>query len=303
MPHDIAQEVYRYLARDWGLATDNLTTKKLQLLKENIPTLRSAYHANRPIAYDKPIMRRAYLAAFSPRYAYILYECLEKIKADAIAVLKPWHRGNATVGLIGGGPACEVFGLLDWLYTNRIEPRYLRLVIVDRERYWRSFHSFLFSELTSKYFRKTMVIPSYESVDIPVSSAAHFDRDSVAYNYSQSSLLAEARLLSIVNCLSELNDYRGVKCHMHYLTHLAWNNQLVVCADSNAKKRRPRMKWMKDAFDGDTNLCSSELFSGSVCMTSNWLGKDLTTAQIFPNAGAPRWENQLKRWVYIRRIG
>jgi ADP-ribosyl-[dinitrogen reductase] hydrolase len=51
MPQDIAESVYCYLARDWGLAKDALTETKCEQLRTSIPQLRLAYHGNRAIAY------------------------------------------------------------------------------------------------------------------------------------------------------------------------------------------------------------------------------------------------------------
>jgi len=301
MPHDIAESVYRYLAREWGTASDSLSEKKCGTLTEQISILRNAYNGNRLIPYNKSLTRKAYLAAFAPRYAYILYACLSKIRARALEVLKTWHRKEGVICLLGGGPAVEIFGLLDWLYENGIQPRYLRLIVLDREWYWRSFHSYLFSELVSKHFRKTMVIPSYESVDFPVPKGKRFDRKSVSYQYAQTSLLAEAKLLSVVNCLSEIKDFRGFRCHLHFLTHLAWDSQLIVCADSNAKKRRPRIRWVKDFFENDAKIRSRELFSDTLPIQCDWLQKDATSARIFRTNGSPVWTNEVKRWVYIRK--
>jgi|ERR1035437_5773480 hypothetical protein len=303
MPQDIAESVYCYLARDWGLAKDELTETKCEQLRTSIPQLRLAYHGNRAIAYHKPTVRRAYLAAFAPRYAYFLYRSLQKVRARALEVLRPWHREEGVMCMLGGGPACEIFGLLDWLYQHDIEPRYLRVVIMDREGYWRSFHSYLFSELVSRHFRKTMVIPSYESVDFPVPTGVKFDRSLVNYNYAQASLLSEARLISIVNCLSEIGDHRGFRCHLHYLTQIAWESQLVFCADSNAKKRRPRMSWLPEFFDENPKLKSKELFEGTIPMKFKWLKRGPTSQRIFRNGSAPTWQNDIQRWAYIRKIG
>jgi len=301
MPHDIAESIYCYLARDWGLARDALTPGKCQQLTQQVSILRNSYNGNKPIPYHKPLTRRAYLAAFVPRYAYILYACLNKIKTHAKQVLEPWHRREGVVCLLGGGPACEVFGLLDWLYENGIEPRYLRLILLDREGYWRSFHSYLFSELVSKHFRKTMVIPSYETIDFPVPRGARFDRRTVSYQYAQTSLLAEAKLLSVVNCLSEIEDFRGFLCHLHFLTHLAWESQLIVCADSNAKKRRPRISWVERFFDQDARLRSRKLLKDTLSIKCNWLQMGTTSARIFRTNRSPVWRNEVKRWVYIRK--
>jgi len=303
MRHDIAESVYCYVARDWGLVKDELTASKCEQLQASIPRLRLAYHGNRAIAYHKPTVRRAYLAAFAPRYSYVLHRSLQKVRAKALEVLRPWHRKEGVMCMLGGGPACEIFGLLDWLYEHDIEPRYLRLVIMDREGYWRSFHSYLFSELVSRYFRKTMVIPSYESVDFPVPIGVKFDRSLVNYNYAQASLLSEARLISIVNCLSEIGDHRGFACHLHYLTQIAWEPQLVICADSNAKKRRPRMSWLAEFFDKNSKLKSKELFEGTISMKFKWLKRGPTSQRIFRNGKAPTWQNDIQRWAHIRKIG
>jgi len=191
---------------------------------------------------------------------------------------------------------------MQWLYRWKIRPRYLHVVIVDRERYWRSFHNFLFSDLIAKRFRKTMILPSYESVEFPVPKGSSFDRTAMNYNFAQPSLLAEARLISVLNCLSEISDHRGFACHLRYLTRLAWNPQLVVCADSAAKKRRPRMKWLHAFFDDAENFQSTHLKSGVKEMEFDWLAQGTTSRRIFRTT-SPRWENSIKRWIYIRKTG
>ncbi len=302
MPHDVAKDLYRYLARDWGLVRDALTDAKCEQLKEAIPKLRKAYYRDRKITYSKPLTRRAYLAAFAPCYSYMLYHCLALAAKEALAVFRPWHRSEGVVCLFGGGPACEVFGLLDWLYEHGIEPRYLQVVILDREGFWRTFHSFLFSDLLSQHYRKTLIVPSYEAIDFPVPTGKSFDRTTVNYNFTQTGLLAEARIFSLVNCLSELPDHRGLECHLRYLTRLAWNPHLVVCADSAAPKRRPRITWLKPFFDNATGLQSIELVNGIRTFSSNWLQNGPTSQRIFATP-TPRWENSVKRYVYVREVG
>src|SRR5436190_798424 len=116
MPYDIAPDIYRYLALDWGLQKDELTPAKCGQLTREIPELRKAYWSEHGISYHKSITRRAYLAAFGPRYAYVLYKALNRRRAAAISTLQAWHKSEGVVCLMGGGPACELFGLLDWLY-------------------------------------------------------------------------------------------------------------------------------------------------------------------------------------------
>lgn len=248
------------------------------------------------------MIRRAYLAAFAPRYAYILYHCLNKVAARARRVLADWNNGEAVLCMMGGGPACELVGLLDWLYQNDIRPRYLHVVMLDRENYWRTFHSFLFSELLGQQFRRTLIVPTYESVEFPVPRGSAFNRQSVNYNFAQTSLLAEAKMISIVNCLSELSNHRGFECHLRFLTRLAWTQQLIVCADSAARKRRPRMKWLADFFNDQFNFESTQLWSGTPEMHCNWLRRGQTSQRIF-SGQTPRWETAMSRWVYIQCTG
>jgi hypothetical protein len=303
MPHDIATDIYRYLAHDWGLQGEALTDTKCAQLTAEIPVLRKGYWGEREISYRRPLTRRAYLAAFGPRYAYVLSKTLNRKKAECIDVLRPWHKAEAVMCLLGGGPACELFGLLDWLYENGIEPRFLRVIIMDREGYWRTFHNFLFGDLISKHFRKTLVVPSYESVTFPVVTGNRFDRTVVNYNFGQIAHIAEARLISVVNCLSELQDYRGIACHLRFMARIAWNPQVLVCADSAARKRRPRMKWFQESFGGPPTVNETLLKVGILKMKFSQLDMDPTTTAIFKTAGAPRWENKLKRWYCIKKIG
>lgn len=303
MLHDLAPDIYRYLAYDWGLQGDELTDSKCEQLAREIPELRKAYWGNREISYHKPLTRRAYLAAFGPRYSYVLYRALNRRKTAAISILQPWHKDEGVVCLMGGGPACELFGLIDWLYENAIEPRYLRVIIMDREGYWRTFHNFLFSELIGKKFRKTLVVPSYEAVDFPVPTGKKFDPASVSYNFAQIAQLAETRLVSVANCLSELPNHRGFECHLRFILRIARHAQLVVCADSAAKKRRPRMKWLEGAFNVPNTFKTTNLLSGIIRMKFPHLKRDAITQKIFRTNGAPRWENSLSRWFNIQRTG
>jgi len=301
MPHDIAEDVYRYLAHDWGLKGDKLTPNRCEQLNRAIPELRKAYWSEKGIPYDKPLIRRAYLAAFAPRYAYLLYRCLNRRRAKALEILKPWHRKEGVVCLMGGGPACELFGLLEWLYEKGIEPRFLRVIIMDREGYWRTFHNFLFADLIGKRFRKTLVVPSYEAVDFPVPKGKKFDPTAVSYGFAQIADLAEARLISVVNCLSELRDPRGFECHLRFIMRIARHPQSVVCADSSAPKRGKRIRWLNGAFNQPGVFKVNPLLTGIIEMRFPWLRVDETTDAIFDIT--PRWENTITRWVSIQSTG
>lgn len=300
MPDDISEDVYRYLARDWGHSEDVLRSPKIRQLKRDIPNLRERYEGERRIHYHLPAVRRAYLASFAARYAYILYGCLNLVRVQARRTLRDWHGGDAVVCLIGGGPACELVGLLAWLYENEIKPKHLHVIILDREGYWRSFHSFLFVEILGRLFRKTQILPSYEAVNFPVSKKKGFDRESVDYSFRQTSLLAEARLISLVNCLSEISDHRGIECHLRFLTRLAWERQLVICADSSANKRRERMDWLQTYFEDAPSPRFRQLHMGTQVFDCPWLQQmSATSARIFNRTSRPVWMRSFKRWVYI----
>lgn len=301
MPHDIAADVYRYLAHDWGLKGNQLTPNRCEQLKREIPKLRKAYWSEKGICYYKPLVRRAYLAAFAPRYAYLLYRCLNRRRAKALEILKPWHRKEGVVCLMGGGPACELFGLLEWLYEKSIEPRFLRVIIMDREGYWRTFHNFLFSDLLGTRFRKTLIVPSYEAVEFPVPARKSFDLTSVNYGFAQIADLAEARLVTIANCLSEIRDPRGFECHLRFIMRIARHPQLVVCVDSAARKRRKRMAWLQGAFNQPGVFKVHSLLTGIIDMQFPWLRRDQTTDAIFDTT--PRWENTIPRWVCVQSTG
>lgn len=300
MPRDISEEVYRYLARDWGQSGDVLTLAKIRQLKRDIPNLRQRYQRELRIPYHQSAMRRAYLASFAARYAYILHGCLDLVRAKALATLQPWHRDEAVVCLMGGGPACELVGLLEWLYDNDIKPKYLHAVILDREGFWRSFHSFLFVEILGRLFPKTQIIPTYESVDFPVAKGKKFVRESVDYGFRNTSLLAEARLISLANCLSEIPNHRGFECQLRFLTRIAWNSQLVVCADSAAKKRRQRMSWLSSHFHSAAAFRARGLFSGVHTFGCSWLtSMSPNSVRIFNKATKPVWLHSFKRWIYV----
>ena len=302
MPHDISEDIYRYLARDWGHSDDRLSNAKIRQLKRDVPKLRESYQRDREIPYNKPTTRRAYLASFAARYAYILHGCLELVREAALPLLRDWHNSNAVVCLVGGGPGCELFGLVDWLYQNDIRPKYLHVILLDREGFWRSFHSYLFVEIIGSRFRKTRVLPSYENVEFPASRQVRFDRQSVDYSFQQTSLLAEARLVSVVNCLSEIPDERGIQCHLRFLTRIAWSGQLVICADSAANKRRSRMEWLERHFQNDAILHAENLHSAIHRFQCDWLENMSENSQrVFNRTQKPIWLHSFKRWVYIAR--
>lgn len=300
MPSDISDDIYRYLARDWRHSSDTLSAAKIRQLKRDIPDLRKRYESDRRIPYNDPSIRRAYLASFAARYSCILYDCLNLAKARALQTLKSWDCNSATMCLIGGGPGCELIGLLDWLYENDVRPKHLHVIILDREGYWRSFHSFLFVEILGRFFRKTQILPSYESIDFPISKQKRFKRESVNYQFAHSSLLAEARLVSIINFLSEIPDHRGFECQFRYLTRLAWEKQLVVCADSAANKRRKRLDWIDKHFNRASTVKADELYSGVHDFDCPWLNTmTATSSKIFQKAAAPMWLHSFKRWIYM----
>jgi hypothetical protein len=302
MPHDIADHIYRYLARDWHLANDVLTSTKCHQLSRWITNLRGRYKGERDIPYQQVGIRRAYLPAFGPRYAYILYRLFEEIEQHHGNPFAGWPDDEVVICLVGGGPAIEVFGLLDRMYQNNFYPKYLHVVIVDRQRYWRSFHSYLFSELFASFFRRTQIIPTYEEIDVPVPSGVRFDPSSISYGYGQVGLLSKTRILSVVNCFSEIADHRAVQQHLRYLLRLPCNDVLFVCADSNAKKRRPRMSWLDDFFTSG-KLISHSRFSGRLDVNCHWLHGDATTNLVFPGTpGSPSWLTNCVRWAYARLI-
>ncbi len=179
----------------------------------------------------------------------------------------------------------------------------LRAIIMDKEGYWRTFHNFLFSDLIGRRFRKTLVVPSYEAVDFPVPKGKRFDPTTVNYNFAQIAQLAEARLISIANCLSELPNHRGFECHLRFLMRIARHPQIVICADSAAKKRRPRMSWLRRAFDVRNTFKTTDLMSEVVEMQFRHLKRDSTTDRIFQRNGSPKWETSLTRWVSIQKTG
>src|SRR5687768_9911635 len=91
-PPTVVDLAYCYLARDWGLMDDKLTAKKCAILRESIPSLRKSYQKERRIRYDKVSIRRAYVAAYAPRYSRLLSAALQRIKPHALEVARRWHR-------------------------------------------------------------------------------------------------------------------------------------------------------------------------------------------------------------------
>lgn len=118
-PLTVVELAYRYLARDWGLIDDTLTSKKCDILRRTIPKLRRSYREERRIRYDQVSVRRAYVASYAPRYARLLSAALRKIKKGALPVARRWHRKELVVAMFGGGPAFELYGLIYWLYEVR----------------------------------------------------------------------------------------------------------------------------------------------------------------------------------------
>jgi len=301
---DIADDVYRYLAHDWGLKKEVLTDKKCEQLSDAIPVLRKSYQGTKDIPYHKEMTRRAYLAAFAPRYAYLLYHLLNLCEGvDAEEVLRPWHQKDGILCLLGGGPACEIIGLLDWLNERKIRPRRLYVVIVDREIHWRGFHSYLFSAIAAAHFRKTVIIPSYEQVEFPDRKTAS-DPKAISYGYTQIGLLTQARLFSAANVFSELKDHTGVEAHLKFLLSLPWERSLFTCVDSSANKWRPRISWIETMLSTGrlAQPTCKQLYKGKMSLDCDWLSNTGTTEKIYGRKPAPKWEKTVKRWAYAYRI-
>ena len=306
MPVDIASMVYDYIAYDWGLK-GRLTSKKCQLLSQGIVKVRNQYKNPDRVKYTSEVERRAYLAAFAPRYAYLLHELLTQAEAshskEVLDFLERWRgKKELVICLLGGGPACELFGLVDWLYGHDIKPRTLHVVFVDKEVTWRSFHSYLFSVMMRQHFGKTRAIPYYEDIEIPVFTKKRTSRESVLYSYRHLTKLAEVHLVSMVNCLSEMANHRGVASHLRFLLRHSWNDVIALCADSSAKKVRPRINWVADFF-ASTALSNSSVFDGELKLDgTQWLKRGPLTGQIFGKNTSPKWETTVKRWAYAYLI-
>ena len=61
-----------------------------------------------------------------PALFIMLYKCLNRVKRRALPIFEEWHQAEGVICLVGGGPACEVFGLVHWLDKNGINPGYLK---------------------------------------------------------------------------------------------------------------------------------------------------------------------------------
>ena len=203
--------------------------------------------------------------------------------------------------MFGGGPAFEVFGLVNWLYRNNIQPRYVHVVMIDQERYWRSFHSYWFSEAINKRFRKTMVIPSYELVQFPAVSADRNSFEHSGFPYTQAGLLTKTQLITMTNFLSEFPEPSLLEQPLRYLCRLPNHECLFFSVDSAARKRRPRMTWLADFFASEP-IKSQSLYQGLVTVNGRNKGRDEISQQIF-GAGGPSWMPTCERWVHARLLG
>lgn len=297
----IVELAYRYLARDWGLLDDQLTIKKCQILRRSISPLRKSYQNERRIRYDKVSVRRAYVASYAPRYARLLSAALQRVESHALEIANDWHRKELVVAMFGGGPAFEIFGLINWLYRHDIQPRYVHVVMIDQERYWRSFHSYWFADAINARFRKTMVIPSYELIRFPATSAERDGFEHSGFPYTQAGLLTRTQLITMTNFLSEFAEPSLLEQSLRYLCRLPNNECLFLSVDSAARKRRPRMTWLTEFFDSEP-IKSQRLFEGLVKVKARNKGRDETSQKIFA-AGGPSWMLECNRWVHARILG
>jgi len=297
----VVELAYRYLARDWGLADDALTPTKCRILRREIPKLRKRYKSERRIHYEQITVRRAYVASYAPRYSRLLSVSLQRIKSEALRIANQWHRNELVVAMFGGGPAFELFGLVNWLYSHSIEPRYIHVVMIDQERYWRSFHGYWFSEVINRRFRKTMVIPSYELVRFPTKKGDTRSYEHLGFPYTQAGLLTKTQLITMTNFLSEFSTPLSLEQPLRYLCRLPNQECLFLCVDSSAPNRRPRMKWLSRFFDSEP-VSSQRLFQGVITVKARNKGRDSVSKRIF-GRGGPTWMSTCDRWVHARILG
>lgn len=240
------EEFEPVLVAAWGASGDRLSDAQLAQTRTAAVEIRRLYRfRDTPVNKIRFEVRKnaaGYQAAFGQRHAYLTYEQLKKLEGlsrESIPV--PDAKGELTVTILGAGAAVEVYGLC--LFYNEFSHRIkrLRLNLVDKVEEWKPIRQVVMGRLIKDKFPKLSVFP--QDIDLDLSAEDSVQR--LAFHHDK---IVKTKILLIYNVLNEIKveNAERVWRNLKYILRQCEASVLVLVAEPNAPKARPRVKWLVD---------------------------------------------------------
>lgn len=240
------EEFEPILVAAWGSAGDRLNDSQLAQTRSTVVHLREIYRFRTTpvykIRFDVKRNAAGYLAAFGQRHAYLTYEHLKKVRQmSPSSIPNPDSRGELTVTVLGAGAAVEVYGLC--LFYNEVSHRLkrLRLNLVEKVDEWKPTRQTVLGRLLQSKFPRISVFPQ----DVDMDLAAEDGVQKLAFHHDH---LVKSNIVLIYNVLNEIRVEQASKVwrNLKYILRQNENPLLVLMAEPNAPKARPRVNWLEN---------------------------------------------------------
>lgn len=240
------EEFEPILVAAWRSAGDRLNDSQLAQTRSAVVQLREIYRFRTTsvykIRFDVPKNAAGYLAAFGQRHAYLAYEHLKKVsELSPESIPEPDGKGELTVTVLGSGAAVEVYGLC--LFYNEFSHRLkrLRLNLVEKVQEWKPTRQIVIGRLLKAKFPKLSIFQH----DIDLDLAADNGVPQLAFHHDE---LVKSKILLIYNVLNEIKVENRARVwkNLQYILRQCDNALLVLMAEPNAPKARPRVSWLED---------------------------------------------------------
>ena len=245
-PTSFTEEFEPILVAAWGTAGSHLSESQLSRTRSSIVELRKLYRfRNTPVSkirYDVQKNAAGYLAAFGQRHAYLPYLHLKKVTEISPATIPtPNHRGELTVTVLGAGASVEAYGLSLFYNESAHRLKRLQLNLVEKVEEWKPTRQIVMARLLKSKFPKMSVF----NRDLDLDLAAEDAIQKLAFHHDR---LVRTDILLVYNVLNEIGvgSANRVWNAMRYILTQCQNKVLVLVAEPNAPKARPRVAWLED---------------------------------------------------------
>jgi hypothetical protein len=240
------EEFEPILLAAWGGVGDQLSESQLDQTRRVVVELRRIYRFRdtpvNKVRFDVKKNAAGYLAAFGQRHAYLTYEHLKQVsQMSPSSIPNPDSRGELTVTVLGAGAAVEVYGLC--LFYNEFSHRLkrLRLNLVEKVDEWKPTRQTVLGRLLKSKFPRLSVFPQDVDMDLATEDGVH----KLAFHHDH---LVKSNIVLIYNVLNEIRVEQASKVwrNLKYILRQNENPLLVLLAEPNAPKARPRVNWLEN---------------------------------------------------------
>ena len=239
---EIWLQVFRSVTAALGLRSREQIEAWLTGLRVTSGQLRDKYQRPKPVVdYSDPDVQFSYLLRYFVPYTQLVPYSLKLIEVDFPAIRRA-EIGN--VVLLGGGPAPELIGYLQWLQADaRRANSAIECTVVDRlEDSWAWWHHQLEAELSSKRAQ----------VSIARSSGANFDA-SPQNPLPADVLNASARPLVVAqNLFNELSPNKDRRCLLglkNQITRTSGGGYVLLVHSTEYDAVEKLYSWAVDLFE------------------------------------------------------